>query len=83
MKRKKGLLQSFKSHFCLCFVSQVIIGHGVSKVVYSGHPGFNAGDFVCGMTGWEEYSVITNPESLFKIKYADVPLSYYIGILGE
>lgn len=60
----------------------VITGYGVSKVVYSGHPGFNAGDFICGRTGWEEYSVITNPENFFKIKYADVPLSYYIGILG-
>ncbi|XP_039133597.1 2-alkenal reductase (NADP(+)-dependent)-like [Dioscorea cayenensis subsp. rotundata] len=60
----------------------VITGNGVSKVVYSGHPDFSVGDFVCGMTGWEEYSVFTNPESFFKIKDTDVPLSYYTGILG-
>ncbi|KAK1575340.1 hypothetical protein Q3G72_004604 [Acer saccharum] len=33
--------------------------------------------------GWEEYSIITTPERLFKIHYTDVPLSYYTGILGE
>ncbi|KAH7670864.1 2-alkenal reductase (NADP(+)) protein [Dioscorea alata] len=60
----------------------VISGFGVSKVVYSGHPDFSVGDLVWGMIGWEEYSVITNPESLFKIKDIDVPLSYYTGILG-
>ena len=35
------------------------------------------------MTGWEEYSLITATETLFKIHDKDVPLSYYIGILGK
>jgi 2-alkenal reductase (NADP+) len=29
-------------------------GFGVSKVVDSSHPDFKAGDYVWGMTGWEE-----------------------------
>lgn len=58
-------------------------GFGVGKVVDSGHPDFKIGEFVCGETRWEEYSLITTPEKLFKIKYTDVPLSYYTGILGE
>ncbi|KAJ0972979.1 hypothetical protein J5N97_020938 [Dioscorea zingiberensis] len=60
----------------------VITGFGVSKVVDSGHPDYSAGDLVWGLTGWEEYSLLTNPEVLFKIKYTDVPLSYYTGLLG-
>lgn len=60
----------------------VITGFGVSKVLHSDHPNFKAGDYVWGTTGWEEYSLITSPESLFKIKYTDVPLSYYTGLLG-
>ncbi|PKA56237.1 NADP-dependent alkenal double bond reductase P2 [Apostasia shenzhenica] len=60
----------------------IITGYGVGKVVDSGHPNFQAGDLVWGVTGWEEYSVIQAPESLIKIKYTDVPLSYYTGILG-
>ncbi|GFS45894.1 zinc-binding dehydrogenase family protein [Actinidia rufa] len=60
----------------------VITGYGVAKVVDSGHPNLKTGDFVWGTTGWEEYSLIKNPESLFKIENTDVPLSYYTGILG-
>ncbi|KAE9465822.1 hypothetical protein C3L33_02269, partial [Rhododendron williamsianum] len=50
----------------------------------SGHPKFETGDFVWGKTGWEEYSLITTPETLFKIEHTDdvVPLHYYTGILG-
>ncbi|XP_058215084.1 2-alkenal reductase (NADP(+)-dependent)-like [Rhododendron vialii] len=60
----------------------VIMGYGVAKVMDSGHPNFKKGDLVWGTTGWEEYSLITKPEGLFKIDHTDVPLSYYTGILG-
>ncbi|KAK9947283.1 hypothetical protein M0R45_002914 [Rubus argutus] len=59
-----------------------IIGYGVARVLESGNPKFNPGDLVWGFTGWEEYSVITATESLFKIHHTDVPLSYYTGLLG-
>ncbi|CAO2838293.1 unnamed protein product [Amaranthus hypochondriacus] len=59
-----------------------IMGFGVSKVLDSRHPNFKAGDLVWGMTGWEEYSLITSSQSFFKIEHTDVPLSYYTGILG-
>ncbi|XP_072979770.1 2-alkenal reductase (NADP(+)-dependent)-like [Typha angustifolia] len=60
----------------------VITGYGVGKVMDSTFPDFKAGDFVWGITGWEEYSLITDPESLFKINHPEIPLSYYTGILG-
>ncbi|XP_073013854.1 2-alkenal reductase (NADP(+)-dependent)-like [Typha latifolia] len=60
----------------------VITGYGVGKVVDSTFPDFKVGDFVWGITGWEEYSLITDPESLFKINHPEIPLSYYTGILG-
>ncbi|KAM1260331.1 hypothetical protein ACFX2G_026363 [Malus domestica] len=66
-----------------CFVpGSPITGYGVAKVLESGDPKFKEGDFVWGMTGWEEYSLITATETLFKIHDIDVPLSYYTGILG-
>lgn len=61
---------------------QPISGYGVAKVLDSENPEFNKGDLVWGMTGWEEYSLITAPH-LFKIQHTDVPLSYYTGILGK
>ncbi|KAJ8531011.1 hypothetical protein K7X08_025742 [Anisodus acutangulus] len=60
----------------------VIIGLGVAKVIKSANADFEEGDYIWGMTGWEDYSLILNPDGLFKIKYTDVPLSYYAGILG-
>ncbi|XP_055800822.1 2-alkenal reductase (NADP(+)-dependent)-like [Solanum dulcamara] len=61
-----------------------ITGYGVSKVLESGDPNFQKGDLVWGMTGWEEYSIVTaTHSSLLKINHdKDVPLSYYTGILG-
>ncbi|KAK3444315.1 hypothetical protein EUGRSUZ_H01880 [Eucalyptus grandis] len=57
-------------------------GYGVARVLESGHPNFKKGDLVWGITRWEEYSLITTPETCFKIEHTDVPLSYYTGLLG-
>ncbi|XP_050259468.1 2-alkenal reductase (NADP(+)-dependent)-like isoform X2 [Quercus robur] len=62
--------------------SSPLTGFGVAKVLDSRHPNFKKGDLIWGITGWEEYSVITELEGLFKIQHTDVPLSYYTGILG-
>ncbi|CAH1441258.1 unnamed protein product [Lactuca virosa] len=71
----KGLVGSFTP-------GSPITGFGVAKVVESGHSNFKKDDLVWGLTGWEEYTIITTPETLFKIQDTDVPLSYYTGILG-
>ncbi|XP_043693781.1 2-alkenal reductase (NADP(+)-dependent)-like [Telopea speciosissima] len=60
----------------------VLTGHTVAKVVDSNHPNFKEGDLVWGINGWEEFSLITMTNFLHKIEHTDVPLSYYIGILG-
>ncbi|XP_058107291.1 2-alkenal reductase (NADP(+)-dependent)-like [Magnolia sinica] len=59
-----------------------ITGFGVAKVLNSGHPDFKEGDLIWGIIGWEDFTLISEPETVFKIKYTDVPLSYYTGILG-
>ncbi|XP_027120037.1 2-alkenal reductase (NADP(+)-dependent) [Coffea arabica] len=59
-----------------------IVGYGVAEVLDSSHPNFKKGDLVWGITTWEDYSIITATEVLFKIQHTDVPLSYYTGILG-
>ncbi|KAF3635816.1 2-alkenal reductase (NADP(+)-dependent) [Capsicum annuum] len=59
-----------------------ITGYGVAKVLESGDSNFHKGDLVAGRTRWEEYSIVTDPQTLFKIHDKDVPLSYYTGILG-
>ncbi|XP_037439834.1 2-alkenal reductase (NADP(+)-dependent)-like [Triticum dicoccoides] len=61
---------------------EVLATFSVGRVVASGHPNFKSGDLVWGMSGCEEYTLITDPESLFKINHPELPLSYYTGVLG-
>ncbi|GMI64462.1 hypothetical protein like AT5G16990 [Hibiscus trionum] len=77
--RMKKLEGSYVASFQ---IGSPISGYGVAKVVDSTHPGYKKGDLVWGMTGWEEYTLITAPEVLFKIQHTDVPLTYYTGLLG-
>ncbi|PHT51713.1 hypothetical protein CQW23_06175 [Capsicum baccatum] len=71
------------SYFDSFTAGSPITGYGVAKVLESGDSNFEKGDLVWGLTGWEEYSVVTPTQStLFKIHDKDVPLSYYTGILG-
>ncbi|KAM6550572.1 hypothetical protein CsatB_000380 [Cannabis sativa] len=68
-------VDSFKPHL-------PISGFGVAEVLESGDSNFKVGDLVGGITGWEQYSIIDQTESLCKIHLTDLPLSYYAGILG-
>ncbi|KAJ4787579.1 Zinc-binding dehydrogenase family protein [Rhynchospora pubera] len=61
---------------------EAIRSYGVCKVIESTYPNFKTGDYVWGITGWEEYSLITTPEIFIKINHPELPLSYYTGILG-
>lgn len=61
---------------------EVLDNWAVSKVMVSGHPDFKSGDLLCLLTGWEEYSLITNPKFYHKINHPEFPLSYYTGVLG-
>lgn len=61
---------------------KAIEGFGVSRVVDSDNPNYKPGDLICGMTGWEEYTLIHKAQQLRKIEQVDLPLSYHVGLLG-
>ncbi|XP_059302495.1 NADPH-dependent oxidoreductase 2-alkenal reductase-like [Lycium ferocissimum] len=69
---------------CAIKRGSVISGYGVAKVFKSTNPDYNEGDYVWGITGWEEYTMIKDdPQFLRKIKhYPDVNKSYYTGLFG-
>ncbi|KAK1295412.1 NADP-dependent alkenal double bond reductase P2 [Acorus calamus] len=75
-------IEGQESYILPFFPGHVVTGFGVSKVVDSDHPNFKEGDYVWGITGWEEYSLVPSTDALFKIPFTDVPLSYYTGVLG-
>lgn len=74
-KSEGGYVESFTP-------GQPITGYGVARVLDSGTPKFKKGDLVWGFTGWEEYSLISDTGTVFKIEHPEVPLSYYTGLLG-
>ncbi|KAK7301460.1 hypothetical protein RJT34_12324 [Clitoria ternatea] len=59
-----------------------LIGNGVAQVLESGDQDYKKGDLVWGTTKWEEYSLVPSSQIRSKIEHADIPLSYYTGILG-
>ncbi|KAF5741577.1 2-alkenal reductase (NADP(+)-dependent) [Tripterygium wilfordii] len=79
----RGRMRDFHGSYLPPFVpGQALEGFGVSKVVDSDNPNFKPDDLVSGITGWEEYSLIQKPLQLRKILQHDIPLSYYLGLLG-
>ncbi len=77
----RGRMNDAKSYAPPFELGKVLEAGVVGEVVASRHAGFNSGDIVTGMLGWEEYS-LNDGALLQKISPADVPLSYYLGILG-
>ncbi|KAM0859622.1 hypothetical protein ACQ4PT_047058 [Festuca glaucescens] len=63
-------------------LGEALVNYTVGAVVDSTHPEFSAGDLVWGMSAWEEYTLVTKTEGLFKINHPELPLSYYTGVLG-
>ncbi|HMB48974.1 MAG TPA: NADP-dependent oxidoreductase, partial [Afifellaceae bacterium] len=56
---------------------------GVGEVVRSRKPGFQDGDLVCGMTGWQEYGLADQDQPFFrKVDPADGSPSTALGIYG-
>jgi len=79
----RGRMRDYQKSYLPPFaIGSVIQGFGVAKVILSNHLDFREGDLVSGITGWEEYSIIPKGSNLTKIRYTDVPLSYYVGVLG-
>ncbi|KAL6548638.1 hypothetical protein OROGR_009059 [Orobanche gracilis] len=78
-----GRMKKLDDHYTDAFtVGSPITGYGVSRVMDSSHPNYKKDDPLWGFTGWEEYTLITDLSTSFKIQVKDVPLSYYTGLLG-
>ncbi|MFV0547674.1 MAG: NADP-dependent oxidoreductase [Limnobaculum xujianqingii] len=62
-------------------INDVIVGGTVSKVVQSNHPEFQAGDWVVGQAGWQDYTV-SDGQGIIKLDSVIPHPSYALGILG-
>ncbi|KAF4348808.1 hypothetical protein CsatB_021865 [Cannabis sativa] len=85
----RGRMRDFHDSYLPPFLpAQPLEGFGVSQVVKSDHPDFKAGDYVSGMTGWEQYTLTSSPQQAQQLRKIDddhqnqIPLSYHLGLLG-
>ena len=65
-------------------LNAVMQGGTVGEVIESRHPGYQPGDKVVGMGGWQEYAVVDAgvPGSMRKVDTTHVPLPAYLGAVG-
>lgn len=77
----RGRMNDVKSYVPAFQIGEVLQAGVVGQVVASNNPDYAEGDYVTGMLGWENYS-LSDGTGLRKITNTDVPLSWYLGILG-
>lgn len=77
----RGRMNDTKSYVPPFQVGEVLQAGVVGQIVSSRNGDFAEGDYVSGMLGWETYS-LSNGQGLQKLTNTDVPLSWYLGILG-
>jgi NADPH-dependent curcumin reductase CurA len=80
----RGRMNDAKSYAVPQKLDTVMGGGTVGEVVASRHPGYQPGDKVVGMGGWQQYSLVdaAQPGALRKVDTAHVPLSAYLGAVG-
>lgn len=77
----RGRMDDVKSYVPPFGIGEVLEAGVVGQVVASRHETFAEGDYVCGMLGWENYS-ISDGSGLHTVEAGKAPLSYHLGILG-
>ena len=80
----RGRMNDAKSYAAPQPLNEVMIGGTVGEVVESKNPGFQPGDKVVGMGGWQQYAVVdaSQPGLLRKVDTTHIPASAYLGAVG-
>ena len=76
----RGRMNDGPSYAAPVKLGDVMVGHTVSEVVESRHPGFRAGHLVTGYDGWQQFAV-SNGKDLRRID-SSVKMSTALGVLG-
>ena len=77
----RGRMSDATSYAAPINVGQTMVGGTVSRVISSRHPGFNEGDLVVGMSGWQRFAV-SDGSGLIKLDPNMPQPSLALGVLG-
>jgi hypothetical protein len=79
----RGRMSDQKSYATPQPLDEVMIGGTVGEVIASASPGFQVGDQVVGMGGWQDYAVVSGGSpTIRKVDTSRIPLSAYLGAVG-
>lgn len=78
----RGRMNAGKSYISGFQLGEVMMAGVVGQVAASNNAAFAEGDYVNGMLGWENYSLVPGGKGLTKVDPSIAPLSYYLGVLG-
>lgn len=80
----RGRMNDSKSYAAPQPLDAVMIGGTAGEIIASRHAKFAEGQFVIGLGGWQEYSVVhgDDPGALRVVDTTHVPLSAYLGPVG-
>jgi hypothetical protein len=80
----RGRMNDAKSYAKPQLLNEVMGGGTVGEVVASRHAGYQPGDSVVGMGGWQQYSLVdgSTPGVLRKVDTSRIALSAYLGAVG-
>jgi NADPH-dependent curcumin reductase CurA len=76
----RGRMNDRASYMNPVGIGEVMTGGVVGKVVTSRHPRYQAGDFVSGLLGWQDYAV-SDTAGMRKLS-KELPVSTALGVLG-
>jgi NADPH-dependent curcumin reductase CurA len=76
----RGRMSDAPSYAKSVDIGGVMVGHTVSRVLESRHPGFQAGDLVAGYDGWQE-AAVSNGNGLRRLD-GSLPATTALGVLG-
>ena len=78
----RGWVSSVANYSEPVAIGDVMRSFAAGEVLESMHPGFNAGDKVMGMFGWQEFAVVGPAAVTRKVREDDLPLSLSLGVTG-
>ncbi len=77
----RGRMSAAKSYAAPAEIGEVMGGGAVSEVLRSDVAGFEAGDIVCALSGWQDYWT-SDGRGARKLDPAAAPISTALGVLG-
>jgi NADPH-dependent curcumin reductase len=78
----RGWIAAARSYSEPVPIGGVMRAFGVGEVAASNDPGYQPGETVTGLFGWQEWAAVDPPAILRKVVDVDLPMSTALGIMG-